>query len=122
MGTSVTVSMHTRRALDAAYGGGIDGLKRAGREIKSIADQHVPTGGTTGLLESSGVVDEKDGIVRVSYGGNGAYWGIVLHAHPEFRFQGGRQALFLEKGVADTRKIATAISASLRDAFNKAGG
>jgi hypothetical protein len=115
---SVRVELHHNKALRALASGGKDGLKRAATLVKRVADSRVPTGGETGLLETSGIIREfSDQVVDVRYGGNGAYWGVILHAHPEYDFQQGRQADFLESATADTNAIAQAIAEGVKSGF-----
>ena len=125
--TAVRVELHSNKVLQALAASGKAGLVQAAKLVKQVADSKVPTGGETGLLEASGVIREYIGsstavrgpVVDVRYGGNGAYWGVILHAHPEYEFQQGRRADFIEAATLDTHGIAMAMAEGVRTGFKR---
>lgn len=63
----------------------------AGDELLRLSTMEVPH--DTGFLQSTGKVSKKDLQAAVSY--NTPY-AVRVHEHPEFRFQRGRKAKYLE--------------------------
>lgn len=106
------MSWNSNKAVVAANGGGVAGLRAAMEVIKAVADQFVPY--DQGTLAESGEVTLRENTshgatIRLTYH---AIYGAFLHLHPEYHFQRGRRARWLEKANTDTRKAALAKQAS----------
>jgi anaerobic glycerol-3-phosphate dehydrogenase len=97
----------------AVNGGGVKGLEAAMRAIKEVADQYVPF--DQGALEASGEITLRENTargatIRLTYH---KIYGAYLHQHPEYHFQNGRRAKFLEKANTTARRAALGQQASV---------
>ncbi len=84
---------------------GLDGMvdKAAmdvGFEILRLSQQQVPH--DEGTLQNSGVVEEVNGDIVISYHTD---YAARLHEHPEYTFQRGRKGKYLEDPVKDNLDV-----------------
>lgn len=81
--------------LQQAVDGGVDkAAMEVGFEILRLSQLEVPH--DEGTLQNSGVVEEIDGDVVISYH---TPYAARLHEHPEYNFQRGRKGKYLEDPV-----------------------
>lgn len=87
-------------------------LDQTGKVILDKANTRVPY--KTGELEQTGHV-EKSGPdeVEIIYA---TTYAAILHAHPEWQYQGGRSARWLEEAIGDA-SIGEKLGSALRDSW-----
>jgi len=107
---STRVTWHSGPAIRAVDTGGQVGLYAAGKVVLERANLHVPY--MLGTLKDSGRVTVVAGEAIVSY--DTAY-AARLHEHPEYDFQNGREAKWLEHAHAEsTEEAVQAIAVGIR--------
>lgn len=95
------VEWDASQALDAADALGRTGLERAGERLVASAGRRVPY--RTGALAASAALTAGDHGVSIGYTAPHARF---VHAHPEWRFAGGRSGHWLEETL-DAEAAAT---------------
>lgn len=94
-------------AVDSA---GHAGARRAGERVLAVAQQHVPL--RLGGLRDTGTVDVDGSQAAVSYA---TRYAAILHAHPEWNYQRGRDARWLEIALDQSgRAVADAYGDEIR--------
>jgi hypothetical protein len=89
------VSWHPEHAIAEVDHLSAEAALRAGELIRARADERVPF--LTGDLESSAMVNlGHDGEVAVGYSTD---YATILHAHPEWNYNGGRSGRWLDEAV-----------------------
>jgi hypothetical protein len=88
------VDWHPERAIAAVERARRQGNRRAAERVLDRASGLAPR--RTGFLAGSGVIEDDGDDVSVGFG---AEYAPVLHAHPEWHYQGGRDARWLETAL-----------------------
>lgn len=82
--------------------GGQKGLEESGDLVHDAANQDVPF--NTGQLLGTGFSSRSGDTVTIGYG---TAYAVLLHAHPEWNFQGSGRADWLERALEGTNVFET---------------
>lgn len=107
MASNVNVSIDSKKVQDnlklllkRALDGKLKALIDVANEVLRLSSFEVPH--DTGLLQSSGGYEPQEDSVLVGY--NKTY-AARLHEHPEYHFQKGRKAKYLEDPIKKNLKV-----------------
>jgi len=109
----MNIRWHSALAEARVEEGGKKGLKEAADAVLRRAEEHVPL--DIGTLRDTGRVSQAGDEAVVSYD---TVYASILHEHPEYHFQHGREGKWLEKAVnASAGEIEAKIGGGIKEAL-----